>query len=97
MNNTSHPAKAQIITLVNRLLNRSGLSIKQVLARMQANGCDISRASFENRFTSRVDRSFNIPPEWTLALVSAFTERLTTQERCTAAEAITLAQLGQLS
>lgn len=96
MNKTPHPDKEKIVALVGRLLHRSGLTIKQVVARMQAAGCDLTRASFENRFTSRIDRYFNIPPAWTLALVAALTERLTEQERCTATEAIELARLARL-
>lgn len=88
--------KEQIIHLVNRLISRSGLAIDQVVARMQIHGCDISRSIFENRFTTRVDQKPNIEPQCILALISAFTERLTEAERCTAAEAIELARLAQL-
>lgn len=92
----AHPDKVQIINLVNALFSRSGLTIDQVVGRMQARGCDISRGSFENQFTTRINRKPNIPPDWMLALVAAFTQRLTDQERCTAAEAIELACLAQL-
>lgn len=93
---TADPAKEEIIILINRLLDRSGLSIEQVLARMQAAGCDISRNSFENRFTTRVHQKPNIPPDWLLALLYAFTERLADTERCSAEEAIQLANLSRL-
>jgi len=88
--------KVEIINLVNRLFSRSGLTIDQVVGRMQARGCSITRGTFENQFTTRVERKPNIPSDWTLAVVAAFTERLTDQERCTATEAIELARLTQL-
>ncbi|MFN8453372.1 MAG: hypothetical protein U0401_01665, partial [Anaerolineae bacterium] len=93
---TPHPDKEQLIALVSRLLNRSGLTIERVLARMQVHGCDISRATFENRFTTRIDLKPNIPSAWLLALAAALTERLTERERCTAAEALELARLTRL-
>ena len=92
----ANPDKEQIIQLVNTLLHRSKLNIEQVLARMQTQGCDLSRTVFENRFTTRVEQKPNIPPLWLLALVYAFTERLTDRERCTAPEAIELARLARL-
>ncbi|MEW5961347.1 MAG: WD40 repeat domain-containing protein, partial [Chloroflexota bacterium] len=92
----AHPDKAQIINLVNDLVSRSSLTIDQIVGRMQARGCDISRGSFENQFTTRLERKPNLPPDWTLALVAVFTERLTDQERCTAAEALELARLTHL-
>jgi hypothetical protein len=92
----AHPDKVQIVNLVNNLFSRSGLTIDQVVGRMQAHGCNISRDSFENHFTTRLERKPNIPPGWMLALAAAFTERLTDRERCTAAEAIELARLTQL-
>ena len=88
--------KEQIIQLVNNLLHRSQLTIEQVLARMQAQGCELSRTAFENRFTTRVEQKPNIPPQWLVALVHAFTERLTDRERCTATEAVELARLARL-
>ncbi|MEM7129517.1 MAG: NB-ARC domain-containing protein [Chloroflexota bacterium] len=91
-----NPAKERIIYFVNQWLIRSGLTIEQVLARMQSNGYDISRNTFENRFTTRVQQKPNIPPDCFLALVRAFTERLTDAERCTASEALELANLTRL-
>ena len=38
---------------------------------LQARGCDISRATCENRFTTRVNRRPNVPPDWTLAVIMA--------------------------
>jgi WD40 repeat protein len=93
---SANPDKEQIIRLVKRLLERSNLTIEQVVARMQADGCDVSRTTFENRFTTRVDQKPNIDPEWMLALITAFTQRLTERERCTAAEAMELARLARL-
>ncbi len=92
----AHSDKEQIIQLINTLLDRSALSIKQVLARMQTYGCDISRTTFENRFTTRADQNPNIPSEWLLALITAFTDHLTPNERCTALEAMELARLTRL-
>ncbi|MBX3015745.1 MAG: AAA family ATPase [Caldilineaceae bacterium] len=88
-----HSDKEQIIRIINRLLARSGLNIDQVVARMQIDGCQITRSTFENRFTTRVHQKPNISAEWLLALVAAFTQGLANNERCRAAEAIELAQL----
>jgi hypothetical protein len=94
--NMPNADKERIIRLVNRWLKRSDLSIDQVLARVQARGCDISRATFENHFTTRVNQRPNVPPDWTLAVIIAFTEDLTECERCTADEAIEWAILTRL-
>lgn len=88
--------KERIITLVNTLLIRSELSIDQVVARMQVDGCTITRNTFENRFTTRVHQKPNIPPEWFLSLIRAFTQNLEQQERCTPDEALELFQLARL-
>jgi WD40 repeat protein len=93
---TSHPDKEQIIILVKRLLGRSGLTIDQAVARMQAQGCDVTRSTFENRFTTRVDQKPNVEPAWLLALIATVTLSLTDRERCTAAEAVELARLARL-
>ena len=90
------PDKQRIIRIVGRLLERSGLRIEQVIARMQVQQCEISRAGFENRFTTRAHLKPNIPPPMLLALIGAFTEGLLSHERCTAAEAIELAVLARL-
>ncbi|MBV7338502.1 NACHT domain-containing protein [Chloroflexi bacterium TSY] len=78
------------------MLRRSGLSIEQVLARMQINGYNITRSTFENRFTTRVQQKPNVTPECLLALIAAFTERLSGEERCLATEALELANLTRL-
>lgn len=91
-----HPDKEQIITIVNTWLERSHLSIAQVVARMQVQGCLIERTSFENRFTTRVDQKPDIAPEWIMALVTAFSERLSETARCRADEALRLAALVRL-
>ncbi len=93
---TPNPDKAHIIRLVNRLLDRSGLTIDQVVARMQVHGCDVTRTTFENRFTTRIEQRPNVDPGWTLALIAAFTQRLANGERCTAYEAMELARLTRL-
>jgi hypothetical protein len=62
---------------------------------MQLYGCDISRATLENRFI-RLDQAPDIPPDMTLALIAAFSEGLPQYERCTAEEAIDLANLTRL-
>ncbi len=87
--------KEQIVTLISDWRDRSNLSIKQIVARIQAEGCDINRAKFENRFI-RYDQTPAIAPELTLAVIAAFTKGLTRHERCTAAEAIDLAKLTHL-
>ncbi|MEM7348462.1 MAG: hypothetical protein AAF485_29905 [Chloroflexota bacterium] len=92
----SNPEKEELIGLVNCWLERSGLTIKQVIARMQVRGCNALRTTFENRFTTRLDQKPNVPPEWTLGVVAAFTERLTDKERCRADEAIDFARLTRL-
>ena len=88
--------KEKVIVIVNHLLERSGLSIEQVVARMQAAGIDLSRSVFENRFTTRVQQKPNITPESLIALIAAFTERLKPNERCTAQEALELANVARL-
>lgn len=88
--------KEKIIQIVNQWILRSGLGIEQVLARMQTAGYDIARSTFENRFTTRVQQKPNIPPDCFQALIVAFTDRLTDQERCTAGEAIEMANLARL-
>jgi len=88
--------KERIITLVNALLLRSQLGIDQVVARMQIDGCTITRNTFENRFTTRVHQKPNIPPEWFVALIRAFVQSLEENERCTADEALELFQLARL-
>lgn len=93
---TTNLDKEKVIAIVNRLLERSGLSIEQVIARMQAAGFDLSRSVFENRFTTRIQQKPNIPPECFIALISSFTERLNLNERCTAQEALELATVARL-
>lgn len=90
-----NPEKERIIILISQLLERSGLTIDQVVARMQVDGCEITRSTFENRFTTRVHQKPNIPEVWFLPLLRAFTQNLTTQERCEAAEALELAKLAR--
>lgn len=92
-----NPEKEQIIVLVNRLLERSGLSIDQVIARMQIYGCDVTRNTFENRFTTRVHQKPNISAEWLFALIHALSHNLQESERCTAEEALELFQLARLA
>lgn len=87
--------KEQLVQLVGRWRERSNLTIKQIVARIQAHGCDISRSMFENRFI-RYDQQPDIAPELTLAVIAAFSEGLRQGERCTAAEAIELAKLTHL-
>lgn len=63
---------------------------------MQVNGYDIARSTFENRFTTRVHQKPNIPPDCFLALITVFTERMSDSERCSASEALELANLARL-
>ena len=87
--------KEQIVQLISCWRERSNLSVKQIVARIQAQGYDISRSMFENRFI-RYDQQPDISPELTLAVITAFTDSLTDKERCTATEAVELAKLTQL-
>lgn len=87
--------KEQVVQLIGRWRERSQLSIKQIVARIQAQGCPISRSMFENRFI-RYDQQPDISPDLTLAVIAAFTDGLTRAERCTAAEAVELARLTHL-
>jgi hypothetical protein len=87
--------KEQIVQLISCWRERSQLSIKQIVARIQAQGCDVSRSMFENRFI-RYDQQPDISPELTLAVIAAFSEGLTKPERCTPSEAIELAKLTHL-
>lgn len=91
-----NPHKERIIMLVNQLLVRADLSIDQVVARMQTAGCQLTRNTFENRFTTRVHQKPNISAEWLLALIHAFTDQLPRAERCQAEEAVELANLASL-
>lgn len=88
--------KERIIQIVNQLLDRSSLSIDQVVARMQVDGCEITRSTFENRFTTRVHQKPNVPAVWLLSLIRAFTRNLLNDERCHAEEAVELANLVRL-
>ena len=92
----SNPEKERIIVLINQLFERSGLSIDQVVARMQIDGCEITRSTFENRFTTRVHQKPNVPAAWLLSLIRAFTKNLLSDERCRAEEAVELARLVRL-
>lgn len=87
--------KEQIVQLINLWRERSQLSVKQIIARIQTQGCDINRSMFENRFI-RYDQRPMITPELTLAVIGALTKGLAQHERCTAAEAIQLANLTHL-
>ena len=87
--------KEQIVRLISCWRERSNLSVKQIVARIQTQGCDISRSMFENRFI-RYDLQTDISPELTLAVIAAFSDGLTQDERCTVAEAIELANLTHL-
>ena len=87
--------KEQIIQLISLWRERSNLTVKQIVARVQAQGCDLSRAMFENRFI-RYDVQPDIAPMLTLAVIAAFRQNLTPPERCTAREAIELAKLTHL-
>jgi hypothetical protein len=87
--------KEQLVQLVGHWRERSNLTLKQIVARIQARGCDLSRSMFENRFI-RYDQQPDIAPELTLAVIAAFSEGLRPGERCTAAEAIELAKLTHL-
>ncbi len=90
------PRKQKIIQLVAVWRERSGLSIEQVLARLQTYGCPISRSQFENRFTTRAETLIDIQPDLTLALIKAFRQDLTPLEQCTLAEAQAFATLTRL-
>lgn len=96
MSNLINSEKAQVVNLVKQWRDRSGLGVKQIVARMQANGHDISPAVFENHFTTRLEQAPNIPPDWVVALIQAFREGLLEAERCRAEEAIELARLTRL-
>jgi WD40 repeat protein len=96
MSNLINSEKAQVVNLIKQWRDRSGLGVKQIVARMQANGHDISPAVFENHFTTRLEQAPNIPPDWVVALIQAFREGLLEVERCRAEEAIELARLTRL-
>lgn len=91
-----NPQKERIIFLVGQMLTRSGLNIDQVVARMQIEGCNITRSTFENRFTTRVHQKPNIPPSWLISLIRALNLQLLEEERCTPDEALELFQLARL-
>lgn len=88
--------KRRVVELVKRWRRRSKLGVDDLVGRMQLRGCDISRAVFENRFTTHLALKPNVPPDMTVALLEAVTLDLLTSERATAAEALEFAQLTQL-
>jgi len=92
----ANPQKERIILVVGQLLTRSGLTIDQVVARMQIDGCNITRSTFENRFTTRVHQKPNISADWLISLIRAFTLQLAEEERATPNEALELFQLARL-
>lgn len=96
MSNLINSDKEKIVSLVKTWRKCSGLTVNQVVARMQASGCDISRTQFENHFTTRLEQAPNAPPEWVVALVQAFSDGLLEHERCRVEEAIELAVLTGL-
>lgn len=89
--------KEKIIHIVKMWLERSRLTIKDVVARMQLRGCDLSENQFKDRFTTRVDKAPNIEPECIIALVHSFREGLVTENQCLAQEAIELATYSGLN
>ncbi|MEZ4676204.1 MAG: WD40 repeat domain-containing protein [Caldilineaceae bacterium] len=91
-----NPQKERIIVLASQMISRTGLSIDQVIARMQVDGCNITRNTFENRFTTRVHQKPNIPVEWLLSFIRALSQSLADEERCRADEALELFQLARL-
>ncbi len=87
--------KEQVVQLINGWRERSKLSLKQILARIQAEGCGVTRSMFENRFV-RFDQQPDIAAELAMAVIAAFTKGLTPQECCTPFEAIQLAKLTHM-
>lgn len=89
--------KKRIVELFEAWRHRSGLSVAQILTRMQLQIDDnFTRPMLENRFIRLEPPAPDITPAQILAVIATFTERLTDTERCTAAEAIELADLARL-
>jgi len=92
----NHKDKKQIIKIIKIWLERSGLQKKQVVARIDDTiAYSLSEDDFYNLFL-RSNRSSDIPPELTLAVISVFTKKLYKHERCTAAEALEFVKLTRL-
>lgn len=87
--------KERIIVLMNQMLTRANLSIDQVVARMQIDGCSLTRNTFENRFTTRVHQKPNIPEEWLLSLARVLRSSLAESEKCKAVEILELCRLAR--
>lgn len=92
----SNPDKEKIIEFVNCWIKRSGQNFRQIAARIQAHGCEMSEDALRDRLTSRGERAPDISPNLTMAVIAAFTERLTDSERCRADEALEFAARARL-
>jgi len=90
--------KLELTQLIDVWRNRSGLKLKQVVARIQTRpDSEITMDSFQNRFTTKLGTMYKIEPNLTLAVMAAFTEDVNIKsERCTPKEAIKFAQLTKL-
>jgi tetratricopeptide (TPR) repeat protein len=80
--------KTQIAALVNQWLARSGLRKETAASR-----AELSYQAFYRAYLDP-NRPFKVRPDRELALVRAFSERLTERERCRAAEALQLLDLA---
>lgn len=91
-----NPDKERIIELVTNWRERSRLNFGQMVRKIQIYGCDMSENALRDQLTGRAERTPNIPPELILAVIAAFTERLTDSERCRADEALEFVDIARL-
>lgn len=86
----------RITELFEAWRRRSKLNINQILMRMQLEiDEDFTRPMLENRFI-RPEPGPDLTPAQILAVIAAFTDNLPAAARCTAAEAVELADLARL-
>lgn len=83
-------SKEWVSRLVQRWIDRSGLTIRQVTIR-----ANMTQDELNNGYR-RYDRSIATDPDKAIAIVRAFSERLREDERCAAEEAIIFLCLTQL-
>lgn len=88
--------KKSLVLIVHNWIHRSGITIEQIVNTMiDEYGCDIDRARFENRFTTRYDKLIKIPIEYMTALLKILSKE--SDGRCfTASEVLEVIVLTEL-
>jgi len=96
-----NPDKLKLIRLFNGCLDRSGLKLEAIVARVQNYLYDknthlaskITLHYIQNRFTARPETMYDIDPDLMLATVAGFTKSLVKSERCTPSEIMEFVKL----